>query len=196
MSIFKTHWIILKIKKIDEKKLLYTIFTKQFWKILYNKKYSQKEKSLDIGYAIQFETRVQQWVNIHSIHNIHITQEFNSIWVWFNRINNFLMLISYVDTHFPLDLQHEEIYETLLQLLQFQNTPQVKNVSLKIILIILKIQTLSGSFECHHSDTTIQKILNFIQKNKASNILRLSWITEKYETLLTDIALRKESCNI
>ncbi len=187
MSIFKTHWIILKIKKIDEKKFVYTIFTQQYWKLLYNKSYSQREKSLDIGYAIQFETRVKQWVNIHTIQNIQILHEFKSINVWFNIIHSFLLLLSQIDTYFPLNLEHSEVYETVIDFLQYQEHIQAKNISQKLILMALKIKSLSGNLDESNNNPTIQKILAFVQNNKASNILRLSWITPDHEILLQEL---------
>ena len=72
MSIFKTKWIILKIHKIRDKDFLYTIFSKDYWKIMCNKKFSKKEKTLDLWYLINFEIITKENVSIHKIKNIKI----------------------------------------------------------------------------------------------------------------------------
>ncbi|MDF1682906.1 MAG: recombination protein O N-terminal domain-containing protein [Patescibacteria group bacterium] len=48
MSVFKDEAIVLKIEKIRDKELLYTLFTKTYGKIRANKKYSKTEKSIDL----------------------------------------------------------------------------------------------------------------------------------------------------
>jgi len=46
--IFKSTGVILKIHKVNEKELMYTIFTQEFGKIFCQKKFSKREKTLDI----------------------------------------------------------------------------------------------------------------------------------------------------
>ena len=44
MSVFKDKAIVLKVDKIAEKDLLYTIFSYDYWKLKVSKKFSKKEK--------------------------------------------------------------------------------------------------------------------------------------------------------
>ena len=66
LSIFNDKAIVLKInkaawnnsnennfwKKTSDKELLYTLFTKSYWKIKASKNYTKTEKNIDLGYVI------------------------------------------------------------------------------------------------------------------------------------------------
>lgn len=185
MSIFKTQWVIIKVKKIADKNNIYTIFSNDYWKILCTKKISNKEKTLDIGYIIHCEIEVKQWVNIHKIKNIKITWEFRSIWENFSIINNFLILLSIIEKKVPENLENKEIFHSLESII-FYHHPHLLNskdgrkiTPIKIILIQLKIISLLWLLNIHDKNPTIKKILSFIHTNKAENILRLSGISEE-----------------
>ncbi|MDQ7009242.1 MAG: recombination protein O N-terminal domain-containing protein, partial [Candidatus Gracilibacteria bacterium] len=75
MSIFKNQGVVLKIKKLEEKNILYTILSSDYGKILCNKKLNTREKTLDLGYFIDFEIDVKHGVNIFNIKNIQILSE-------------------------------------------------------------------------------------------------------------------------
>ena len=72
MSVFKDKAIVLKVDKIAEKDLLYTIFSCDYWKLKVSKKFSKKEKNIDLGYIINFEIITKENVSIHKIKNVKI----------------------------------------------------------------------------------------------------------------------------
>gem|GEM_PF-5315804 len=48
MSVFKSSGIVLKIHKMRDGKLLYTVFSDMYGKIMCSKKYSKTEKCVDV----------------------------------------------------------------------------------------------------------------------------------------------------
>ena len=182
MSIFKTKWIILKIKKLEEKKILYTIFSYDYWKILCNKKFSSREKSLDLWYLINFEIDVKQGKNIFNIKNIKIKSQFESIWKSYSTINSFLELLNLVNKKLVEKLANFQVFETLEKIINYKNIN-----SQKILLSQLKILNLLWLLNIEHKNITIKKILYFINKNKIYNILKLTWITTSIEQELKKI---------
>lgn len=187
MSIFKTKWIILKIDKVNSKgkensldngikswEFLYTIFTRDYWKIKCNKKLSKIEKNLDLWYLVNFEITTKENVSIHKIRNIKILSEFCCDNKTFIELNSYLIILSIVHNRIPAG---NPIYE-LFDLLESINTHS--NMSLnKLILSRLKIISILWELNENHSNTTIWKILKFINSNKIDRILRLTWITEE-----------------
>ncbi len=182
MSIFKSKWIIIKIKKLEEKNNLYTIITSDYWKILCNKKLNLREKTLDLGYLINFEIEVKWWVNIHNIKNIKILEEFNSLWEKYSTIENFLILLKIVHLKLPEKLVNIEIFNTLEIIIRNK-----KINSIKLILSQLKILNILWILNLEDKNLTIKKILHFINKNKIENVLKLIWINETLETELKNI---------
>jgi len=182
MSIFKSQWVILKIKKLESKNNLYTIFTSDYWKIICNKKISNREKTLDLGYLINFEIEVKKWVNIFNIKNIKILSEFESIWKSYSIINLFLETLNIVLKKLPEKLINLELYNTLKEFIKYNNL-----TSSKIILTQLKILNILGILNLEHKNLTIKKILFFIHKNKINNVLKLVGISEKLEVELANI---------
>ena len=88
MSIFKDSWIILKIQKSSDKNFIYTLFSLKFWKVIAVKKVSNKEKSLDLWFHINYEIKTSEKIN--KISNIKIINEFNTINKDFSQINSYL----------------------------------------------------------------------------------------------------------
>lgn len=55
MSLFKTSAVVLQVHKQQEKENIYTIFSSDYGKIRIKKKFSKREKNIDIGYIINCE---------------------------------------------------------------------------------------------------------------------------------------------
>jgi len=182
MSIFKNQWIIIKIKKLEEKNNLYTIFTSDYWKIICNKKLKSSEKTLDLGYFINFEIDVKPWVNIFNIRNIQILSEFNSLWQKYSIIENFMILLNIINKKLPEKLENKLIFSTLVEIIKYKNINSVK-----LILSQLKILNILWFLDLENKNLTIKKILHFINKNKIENILKLTWINEELENELRNI---------
>ena len=174
MSIFKTKWIILKIYKVKPQEFLYTIFTKEYGKIICNKKLSKKEKTLDLWYLVNFEIITKENVSIHKIRNIKILSEFNMQNRSFKELNSYLIILSIILNKTP---KWSPIYE-LFELLEIINSEQ--NIDeLKLILTKIKITSIFWELNENNSNKTISKILKFINWNKIERILKLTWINEE-----------------
>lgn len=159
--------------KIKSWEFLYTIFTKEYWKIKCNTKLSNKEKSLDLWYIINFEIVTKENISIHKIRNIKILSEFNSDNKSFKELNNYLIILSIIYKKIPT---WSPIYE-LFDLLEFINS--YKNIDeTKLILARLKISAILWELNENNSNAIIWKILKFINNNKIEKILKLSWINE------------------
>jgi len=173
LSIFKTKWIILKIHKVNTGEFLYTIFTKEYGKILCNKKLSKKEKTLDLWYLVNFEIITKENSKIHKIKNIKILSEFSSNNKTFIELNSYLTILSIINnkTHDWL-----VIYE-LFKLLEVLNSHENIN-DIKLILIRLKVISIFWELNENNKNKTISKILKFINSNKINRILKLTGINE------------------
>ena len=182
MSIFKTKWIILKINKIKNKEFLYTIFTKDYWKIKCNTKLSKNEKILDLWYLINFEIYTKENVSIHKIRNIKISSEFSYENKNFKQINLYLVILSIINKNTP---DWTAIYE-LFELIEILNIT-LDNDEIKLNLIRLKIISILWELNEYNSDITISKILKFINSNKIEKILKLTWINEELKNKLETI---------
>ena len=105
MLIFKTHGIILKIHKVGEKDFLYTIFTDEYGKIMCQKKISAKEKTLDLGYEIQFEIETKEERKVHKMRNIKILSDFSPSTKKFLVLQKYLEVLAYIGKNSPDGLQ-------------------------------------------------------------------------------------------
>ena len=184
MSIFKDKAIVLKIdkvnsnsswEKIKDKELLYTLFTKTYWKIKANKTYSKTEKSIDIWYSINFEIITSENKKIHKIKNIKIKSEFNlNKDKNFSEINKFLEILSLIYREIPEWVSFEEIFEIIETINTYENIDLTK-----LILAKLKIKSLLWTLNIEHKNQIINKILKFIFNSKIETIFKLTWINEE-----------------
>lgn len=192
MSIFKDKAIVLKIdkvnsnsswEKIKDKELLYTLFTKTYWKIKANKTYSKNEKNIDIWYIINFEIITTDNKKIHKIKNIKINSEFNlNKDKNFSEINNYLEILSIIYREIPEWLSFEEIFEVIEKI----NT--CENIDLtKLILAKLKIKALLWNLNTKNKNLIITKILKFIHNSKIDSIFRLTWINNEQKKELENL---------
>lgn len=173
MSIFKTKWIIIKIDKIKPWEFLYTIFTKEYWKIKCNKKLSKAEKTLDLWYLINFEITTKENISIHKIRNIKILSEFSRDNKTFSELNNYLIILSLIHNKIP---NWSPIYE-LFNLLELINSYSDID-EIKLILTKLKIIAILWELDENHSNNTVSKILKFINATKIDKILKLTGIND------------------
>jgi len=182
MSLFKTQAIILKQKKINQKDFIYTIFTKDFWKIFVNKKYSNKERNLDIGYIINCEIETKENKDIHKIKNIKIKYEFLNQKRSFSEINNYLEILSYILKNLANWVVLQEIYDIIEQINKSKKIDEIK-----LILAKIKIKNILWELDINHKDIKISKILKFINQNNIKTILKLTWIDENTKKQLEQV---------
>ncbi len=172
MSIFKTKAIILKTFKTNEKKLIYSIFTSDFGKIIVEKKINKKEKNIDIWYCINCEI---SWNKYYKIRNIKIINEFNTKNKTYKTIELYLQMLYYIYSKTPEKLAIYEIVDIVKQI----NSYSKEDLDTKIILAILKIKNILWELKIDNKNILINKILKFIDKNNFYNILKLSNISSQ-----------------
>ncbi len=183
MSVFKDKAIVLKIDKIKDKELLYSLFTYEYWKIKANKKYSAREKSIDLWNIINFEIHTKENLSIHKIKNIKIKSVFDiKKEKKFSCINLYLELLALVYREISPWIQNKEIFEIVEHINTYENIEDIK-----IILAKIKIKYLLWNIWLEHNNTTIKKILKFISINHINEILKLSWINEELKKELEKI---------
>ena len=183
MSIFKDKWIILKIEKIKDKDLLYTIFSQQYWKIRANKRFSKSEKTIDLWYIINFEIITKDNISIHKIRNIKILSEFNiNKDKNFSELNLYLTILSKIFRELPDWINNYEIFNIIENI----NTND-KIDEIKLILTKLKIEAIVWNLNINNQNKVTEKILKFISKSSIENILRLTWINEELKKELDKI---------
>ncbi len=182
MSIFKDKAVVLKIDKIREKDLLYTIFTYEYWKIRANKKFSNKEKNIDLWNVINFEIHTKENVKIHKIKNIKIKSSFDLKEKNFEIINLYLEILALINREIWDWLQHKEIFEVLEHINNYEKIDKIK-----LINSYLKINFLLWNIWTENNDEIIEKILKFINNNHIKEIFRLSGINDNLEQKLLEI---------
>lgn len=173
MSIFKDSGIIIKINKLNQKEFLYTIFSNNYWKIVTQKKFSKKEKSLDLWYYINFEIETPKNSNVNKIRSISILSEFSNRNKSFSEINNYLILLNTIFRKTAIWVENKE----LIEIAKIMNKYNKNDLEIKLILANLKAIDVLWELDIQNKNITISKILNFINKNKIQNILKLSWIS-------------------
>jgi len=189
LSIFNDKAIVLKInkvawsnsnennfwKKTSDKELLYTLFTKSYWKIKASKNYTKTEKNIDLGYVINFEIITKENSKIHKIKNIKIKSEFNlNKDKNFYELNKYLEILALVYREIPEWVAFEEIFDVIETINNYEKIDETK-----LILAKIKIKSLLWNLKIEHNDKIIEKILKFINISKIENILKLTWINEE-----------------
>ena len=169
MSIFKDKAIIVKIDKLKDKELLYTIFTYEYWKIKAIKKLSKKEKNLDLGYIINFEIVTKENSKIHKIKNIKIKSEFNTNKDKnFSEINLYLEILSKIYREIPDWVQNKEIFSVI------ESINNKKNIDIwKLTLSLLKIKSLLWDLKIENENPNIEKVLKYINTHKIDDIIKI-----------------------
>jgi len=180
MSIFKTEWIVLQLKKIDEKEIFYKVFFRDYGILSVKKKKKAREKPIDWWYFIACEIITQYEKNIHTIGNIKIKSFFQTEWKSYNDIASFLKILWHIKQELPEWSPHYEIYDILV--LFIQNEKHITSVSL--LLTQLKIKQCFWNLPDTHIDQTTQKILKFIHTHHYKDILRLKEIPEETQKKL------------
>ena len=173
MLIFKSSGIILKIHKVNEKDFLYTIFTQEYGKIICQKKYSKTEKSLDIGYLIQFEIETKEDKKIHKMRNIKILSDFSPTNKRFDVLNNYLELLAMIHQNTPEWVQAYWIIDIIEFIHKYENI-----TADKILLSKLKLLHILGTLPYEHTNETTNKVLKFIHTKPVSEIFKLGTIPE------------------
>jgi len=154
---------------MDEKNLLYTIFFRDYGKLLVTKKQKTREKSIDIWYAINCEINTSSSRNIHIIWNIKISNQFIYEDKNYEIIQQYLILLRNILIDIPVWVPHIEIYDTI----NFLNTESSNTNLQKIILTQIKIKTILWEISLENKNITIQKVLKFINTHKIHDIFRL-----------------------
>lgn len=181
MSIFKTTWVILKVKKQSDNQFLYTVFFRDYGILTVQKRKKWKEKTLDIWYLINCEIITYQWKEIHTIGNIQIKGQFKYEWRTYKEIEIYLKLIQYIIIEVPVWIESKEIFSHL----KYISENNEKFSYCQIVLFFLKIKILLWELNYLWNNVTIQKILLFLEKNKPETIIKLSWISEEILEELT-----------
>ena len=183
MNIFKTQWIVLKVKKINEQDFLYTIFFRDYGKLNVTKKKKTREKTLDIWYGVNCEIITKNLRNTHTIGNIQISHHFLYEDKSFKIIELYLKLIKTILSEIPNGSPHSELYEILCFLNIYS-----KNISQQqILLTYLKILIILKNLEPKHTDVTIEKILKFLNTKHIQDVFKLKWIDLYMEKTLEQI---------
>lgn len=186
MSVFKDKAIVLKIDKIWEKDLLYTIFSYDYWKIRVNKKFSKKEKNIDLWYIINFEITTKGNLSVHKIKNVKIKSEFNlENKRSFSELNIFLEILTDIFKETRDWIPNREIFNLIEEINKNKNINKIK-----LILAKLKLKAILWELDINDKNEIISKILKFIFNNKIKEIFKLTWINEQIEENL-DILSKK-----
>lgn len=186
MSYFKSKAIILRKQKHKEKEFLYTVFSYDFWKIDVLKKYSAKEKNLDIWYDANFEIYSKNSEKLSTISNVKIISEFHAQKHDFKSIEQYLALLTDIYKRTEKNLPIYEIYD----IVSILNKSPLGSET--ILIARIKLFQVLGVLPSEHTDPVVQKILKFCHQNSFSRIIKLKGLQEEQilllERLLSDIS--------
>ena len=185
MSFFKTKAVILKINsnsyletKNNGKDLMYTIFSYDFWKIRCFKKFSKKQKNLDLWNIINIEIESKKENSINKMKNVKILKQFKTEDKNYTTINSFLEFLSLITKKTPEWFSNKEIFQVIEELVWNEKIDESK-----IVLSKLKVEDIFWELKIENENKTIEKILKFINKSKIKDILKL----KIEEPLLTEL---------
>lgn len=182
MSLFKTKWIILHIKKRWWEEDLYTLFSYEYGKIYVQKKKNKKEKSFDIGYIVQCEIETKEGKNIHKMKNLKIHSQYLYEWEEFACIHEYLLLIALVKKGTPDGVPIMEVYKVISTLHK-----QKEMTFDRILLSELKVLDILWILKDINENITVKKILKFVRENKIDTILKLKGIDKVSQESLTQL---------
>jgi hypothetical protein len=161
---------------------MYTIFTQEFGKIFCQKKFSKREKALDIWYMIQVEIETKEDKKVHKMRNIKILSDFapqnRDFWV----LNSYLEMLAMILRLSPDGLQIYQVLEIVETIHDYENITEEK-----ILLAKLKLSQIYWNLWLDHKNQTLQRILWFIHKNNFSEIVRLSGLNEDIKKDLEEL---------
>lgn len=166
---------------MKDKELLYTLFTYEYGKIKANKKFSLKEKNLDLWYIINFEIITEENKIIHKIKNIKIKSQFNTN-KSFAEINIYLEILWVIFKEIPDWIPNKEIFEMVESINNYKNIDEAK-----LVLAKLKLKDILWDLNISNDNKIIERILKFIHNSKIDDILRLKWIDEDLKNDLKKI---------
>lgn len=181
-SIFKTKAVVVKKEKMSKWDVLYTVFSGEYWKFVCSKKFSNKEKELELWAVFSWEISVREKRDIHNIRNIKIKNQLNYTKLDFNSINSYLILISEINKNTMKSMIIPEIID-IVEMINLKEGLK----SYTIILWRLKLKNIFWLLKIESKNLTTKKILNFIDKNKFKEIIKLSNLSKEIEENLTKL---------
>ena len=164
--------MVLKIKKVNEKEFLYTVFFQDYGKLTVTKKKKGKEKPIDTGYTINCEIITKEQRDIHTIWNIQILHQFSCDEKDFQTIQEYLHMIKDILNNIPQGSPHREVFNILEHIAK--NSKKLSYT--QILLTRIKLKEIVWNISQTWWSTTVQKILKFIENHKIQDILKLTGI--------------------
>lgn len=183
MSYFKSKAIILRKQKHKEKEFLYTVFSYDFWKIDVLKKYSPKEKNLDIWYDANFEIYSKSSEKLSTISNVKIISEFHAQKHDFGSIEQYLALLTDIYKKTEKNLPIYEVYDLVSILNKSPLWPET------ILLARVKLFQILGVLPSDHPDPVVQKVLKFCHQNNFSRVIKLKGLQKEQICLVEKLFL-------
>lgn len=181
MANFNLNWIVFEVKKLNEKNISIKLFTKEYWKIQVFTKQNSK-KNIDLWNIINCEINV--WKNnvVKNYSNIKIISQFDYLQKDYISTFEYLNTLNILNKLIPLNQEIPGIYEIIYELNNYSNISEHK-----ILLCQLKILNTLWLLSLEVHNIIIQKILNFINKNKIQNILKLKLLDSSINTQIKTI---------
>ena len=181
MNFFKSEWIILSLKKINEKEVLYKVFFREYGKIVVKKQKKNREKNLDVWYRVSCEiiTYEDSKNILPSITNVKILSFYITERKTYREIEWYLKTLAYLEKQLPEWLSHTEIYDMIPYLHKETHLTQIS-----YLLFRLKILSFSWYIEIIDEEAILSRVVRFIEKNSIEEILKLKEIPSNIEKKL------------
>jgi len=182
MHYFKTEWVLLSQKKLNEREFIYKIFFRDYGILNVKKLKKAREKNLDSWYVIICEiiTHDTQKNILPSITNIKIKDFFNPEKKTHSEIYEFLSTIAYIEKSIPSWFPHIKIYNLALLIISNQDILTYSSH----ILLKLKIRAYNGDLPIEHTNINVQKILKFVYTASSEELFKLKKIPEEMLLIL------------
>lgn len=113
---------------------MYTIFTQEYGKIFCQKKFSKREKTLDIGYMIQVEIETKEDKKVHKMRNIKILSDFSPLTRDFTLLQNYLEMLAMILKLSPDGLQIYQVLNIVEIIHEYENISEEKLLLAKLKL--------------------------------------------------------------
>ncbi len=190
---FNTNWIILKKNKINERQIVFTVFTEDYGKVQIWIE-EMKKSPIDIGSILNLIINRKNWTNRCSSYKLRKGILYTSLpYSWLERILNLLKTLNDILSEW---IEKETVFKDYEKMLSYFCNADKNTIAIELFKLktIKKLGVYKNPEELGFSKNFI-KIYGAIDSLDLEKIININWIEklqeeiEKYNTYNLDLML-------
>lgn len=173
---FSFDWIVLNKKLIKDNKSLISIFSREYWRISAWLTDSKKKTSVDLWNIYNFSSKTESAINkIESIKTKYIIKTET---LWYEEINNILIILAYLDKVLPSWIVTESLFDEYHSLVKnyIEDIEKNKKACSFFLLKSIKKLWIAKPPEKSINWDVFVKVFSLIEKNNLDFLMRINWI--------------------